>query len=336
MERRNFIKKVCKGSLLISIPISFCSFKIKKTKTNIGIIADVHQDIIHDGISRLGVFINEMKKKKPNFIIQLGDFSLPRQQNQPFLDKWNSFDGEKYHVLGNHDFNDFGYTKKETMKWWDIDKSYYSYNCNDFKFIVLDGNDKNPEPWSGYHRYIGDKQKLWLNNELNKTLKPTIIFSHQSLEAKGGISNRKEIRKIIESHLISGNKSKVIACISGHHHTDYVKKINKIPYIQINSMSYKWVGEKYKFRRFSSKIENQFPNISKTCPYKDPLFTLITLDTHKETLNIKSRQTSFIPPSPIELKIPGAENMKARISAIDLKFNIKPNLTFGDQNEQHL
>ena len=27
---------------------------------------------------------------------------------------------------------------------------------------------------------------------------------------------------------------------------DYAKSINKIPYVQINSMSYKWVGEKLK------------------------------------------------------------------------------------------
>ncbi len=61
--------------------------------------------------------ISEMKKRKPDFIIQLGDFSLPRKQNQPFIDKWNSFNGHKYHVLGNHDMKDFGFKKEETMKW---------------------------------------------------------------------------------------------------------------------------------------------------------------------------------------------------------------------------
>ena len=55
--------------------------------------------------------LSEMKKRKPDFIIQLGDFSLPRKQNQLFIDKWNSFNGPKYHVLGNHDMKDFGYKK---------------------------------------------------------------------------------------------------------------------------------------------------------------------------------------------------------------------------------
>ena len=319
MKRRNFVRNILKGSLVISVPLSLSAFKIKKTNTRIGIVADVHQDIIHDGLSRLNVFINEMKRRQPDFIIQLGDFSLPRKKNQPFIDKWNHYSGKKYHVLGNHDFNDFGYTKKETMNWWNMKESYYSFNHNGFKFIVLDGNDKNPNPWNGYYRYIGDSQKMWLKNQLNKTLKPTIIFSHQSLESNGGIANREEIRKIIESNYLFGTKPKVVACISGHHHTDYVKIINDIPYIQINSMSYKWVGEKYKFSRFDHKIEKEFPNLSKTCPYKEPLYTLLTLNLKRETLEIEGKKTSFIPPNPIDLKIPEAKSMNATISNFNLK-----------------
>jgi len=31
-------------------------------------VLDVHQDIIHDGVSRLSLFISEMKKRKPSFL----------------------------------------------------------------------------------------------------------------------------------------------------------------------------------------------------------------------------------------------------------------------------
>ena len=222
MKRRDFIITSLKGSIVTSLPISLSSFNINSSKIEIGIIADVHQDIIHDGSSRLSRFIDLMNKRNPAFIIQLGDFSLPRKQNQPFIEKWNSFNGPKYHVLGNHDMKDFGYTKEETMKWWKMKKRYYSFDHNNFHFIILDGNDPNPKPWSGYDRYIGSEQKEWLKDDLNKTLKPTILFCHQSLEAKGGISNREEIRKVLETFTNKNGQPKVIACFSGHHHTDYV------------------------------------------------------------------------------------------------------------------
>jgi len=320
MKRRNFLLKTLKGGIIASLPISLSSFNLTNNKkVEIGIVADVHQDIIHDGVSRISFFIDAMEKRKPDFIIQLGDFSLPRKQNQPFIDKWNSFNGPKYHVLGNHDMKDFGFKKEETMKWWKMKKRYYSFDYNNFHFVVLDGNDNNTKPWNGYVRCIGQEQKIWLKKDLKKTLKPTILFSHQSLEARGGISNREEIRNILEKYTNKNGYPKVVACLSGHHHTDYAKSINKIPYVQINSMSYKWVGEKFQYKRFSQQIEEAFPNISKTCPYKEPLYTVITLDTEQEMLHLEGKKTSFIAPTPSDLKIPNAEKMNPIISERNLK-----------------
>ena len=57
MKRRDFIITSLKGSIVTSLPISLSSFNINSSKIEIGIIADVHQDIIHDGTSRLSHFI---------------------------------------------------------------------------------------------------------------------------------------------------------------------------------------------------------------------------------------------------------------------------------------
>ena len=321
MNRRRFINK----SLVLSsgFIINPCNaFSIDaKADLKIGIIADLHQDIIHDGPQRLKSFINNSISKRCDFIIQLGDFSLPRKKNEIILDHWNLFNGNKYHVLGNHDMVDYGFTKAQTMSWWGMKERYYSFNRNGYHFIVLDGNDENPKPWNEYYnRYIGPNQKKWLVEDLKKSYLPTIIFSHQSLDSKGGIFNQHEIRKIIEDSIFVNGNKKVIACICGHHHDDYLKIINDIAYVHINRASYKWVGEKYKFSRFSKKIENDFPSIVKTCPYKKPLFTTMHINSKQKTINFDSKKTSFIKPSPKDLQIPGAKNITSEISKMNYKF----------------
>ncbi len=321
MNRRSFINK----SLVLSsgfIINPYNAFSIQgKADLKIGIIADLHQDIIHDGPKRLEAFISNSNSKKCDFIIQLGDFALPRKRNKIILDKWDLFNGDKYHVLGNHDMVDYGFTKSQTMSWWGMKERYYSFNRNGYHFIVLDGNDDNPKPWDEYYnRYIGSIQKKWLSEDLKKTNLPTIIFIHQSLDSKGGIHNQNDIRKIIESSIFVNGNKKVIACICGHHHDDYLKTINDIAYIHINSSSYKWVGEKYKFSRFNKKIEEDFPSIVKTCPYKKPLFTTMYINSKTKTINFDPKKTSFIKPSPKDLNIPGAQNIKSEISKMKYYF----------------
>ena len=83
----------------LSLPLSVSGFSLKaREKVKIGIVADIHQDIIHDGYARMRFFIDDMNIRKPDFIIQMGDFVLPRKRNQPFLDTWNEFEGPRYHV----------------------------------------------------------------------------------------------------------------------------------------------------------------------------------------------------------------------------------------------
>lgn len=318
MRRRGFIRNSILFSSSALLPINF----LFEDKPNliVGIIADVHQDIIFDGTKRIKKFLKDAKKLNADFIIQLGDFALPRKVNQKFINTWNNYNGLKYHVLGNHDMVDFGFKKDQTMKWWGMNKSYYSFDKGGLHFIVLDGNDKNPGNWDEYYyRYIGVEQRNWLENDLKKTNFPVIIFSHQSLDASYGVKNRSEIRKIIENIKFENGSSKVLACISGHHHDDYIETVNGINYIHINSASYKWVGDKYKFSRFSKKIESKFPSITKTCPYKNSLYTFMTCDFNKGEIKFQEKISDYIKPSPSDLGIPNSESMKPFISEMKFK-----------------
>ncbi len=327
MKRRKFLRTTVQLGAALSLPMSVSGFSMKTSeKVRIGMVADVHQDIIHDAYARIRFFIDDMKIRKPDFIIQLGDFALPRKRNQPFLDAWNEFEGPRYHVLGNHDMKDLGFTREQTMDWWQMEKRYYSFDHGDFHFIVLDGNDQNPDPWPDlYHRYIGPDQQEWLSRDLEGSSKPTIIFSHQSIESpRGGIANHEEIRKILEGQRSASGQLKTIACLSGHHHADYVKEINGIPYVQINSMSYKWVGSEFEYKRFGPHIEQTYPAVRKTCPFIDPLYTVLTLDPVEGTMHLEGRETGFISPTPEEIGVPNAEKMRPTITERNLSYPTNP------------
>jgi len=170
------------------------------------------------------------------------------------------------------------------------------------RFGVCADVHKDP-PQSGYARYIGAEQQQWLRRELENTTLPTVVFSHQSLEDPGGIANGEAIRRILEEANQAAGRKKVVACFSGHHHIDYSREINGIHYIQINSMSYFWVGGDYQHVRYSKEIDRDYPWIKYTVPYKDPLFALVTLGSDG-TIQIEGTQSEWVGPSPWDIGYP--------------------------------
>ena len=277
--------------------------KHKPRTIRFGLCADVHKDIIHDADTRLKIFIDRMNREKVDFIMQLGDFCRPYDYNQDFLDIWNQFEGPRYHVLGNHD-TDGGFTREQTLEFWWAKEKYYSFDLDGYHFIVLDGNDKKEQgPASGYPRYIVKQQAEWLKGDLAKTNSPTFIFSHQSIENTGGVENGQAIRSILEEANRKADFRKVVACFSGHHHADYYTVIEDIYYIQINSMSYEWLGADYRHVRFSKAIEEVHPWVSYTAPYKDALYAIVTIRSNG-TIEIDGIRSEWIQPSPSELGVP--------------------------------
>ena len=267
-----------------------------------GVIADVHKDIMHDADARLKTFIDHMREEQVDFVIQLGDFCIPKPANKTFLDIWNAFPGPRYHVLGNHD-TDGGYKREETVAWWGMADRFYSFDQSGIHFVVLDGNDRPEDHAGGYPRYIANDQLDWLRQDLASTALPTIVFVHQSVEreSEGGVQNGGAVRAVFETANRRAGKRQVVACFSGHHHRDYVRRINDILYPQINSASYYWVGSAYQKVRYSAEIDTAYPMIKNTVPYKDPLFALVTIDPSKGFMKIEGRQSEFVGPPPWEL-----------------------------------
>lgn len=304
MKRRNFINASLAVSTALILPIRIKATDLpnnEKKKLRFGICADVHKDIMHDGDSRLEEFIDEALEQNFDFIIQLGDFCRPYDYNQDFMSIWNRFPGKKYHVLGNHD-TDGGFTHEQVVKYWNAEGQYYSFDFNGFHFIVLNGNELDPSPDrpSGYARFMSDKQLDWLEQDLQETALPTFVFCHQGMDNDlGGISNATKSRLVLERANKTAGFQKVKVVFSGHHHQDYHNIINDIDYIQINSMSYQWLGNEHQHLRYSKEVDKEYPWIKYTVPYKNPIWAIVEVSTN--SLEITGRKTEFVGPSPEEL-----------------------------------
>ena len=273
------------------------------TSVRFGMMTDVHKDIMHDADQRLTSFVKEMTAIQPDFTIHLGDFCQPIAKNREFLGIWNSFPGARYHVLGNHDM-DGGFSRDSTVSFYGAKGKFYSFDRGDFHFVVLDANEVNPSPSrpAGYARYIGKEQQDWLRKDLGKSKHPTVVFSHQPLPT--GIDNSKEILALLAEAGNANPAGKVISCFNGHDHADQVKKIGDIWFIQVNSMSYDWLGDAYVHKSYPDSIHKNYPAIQYTAPYKDPLWAVVTLSSDG-TIKIQGRKSEWVGPSPMELKHPG-------------------------------
>ena len=297
--------------------VSTLLFSCKPEKTvKFGVITDVHQDVMHDAGSRLRMFIDEMNVKETDFIIQLGDFCRPYDYNEEFLSLFNRHEGPEYHVIGNHEM-DGGFSRDSVVKFLGMENNYYSYDQNGFHFIVLDGNDKNPDPngASGYSRYIGQEQFNWLKKDLEATDYQTVIFSHQGLQGVFSVENADEIRALLEDVNRVAGFQKVIASFNGHSHADTVFRINNIYYIEVNSASYEWLGGDYIHESYDKEIHEKYPWISYTAPYVEPLWALVEISS-KGKIKISGKKSKWQGPSPKQLGHPGREDLLSSKSTI--------------------
>ena len=330
-DASTFIKR-CTGTIAVCLLTVFAALSLSAQKNGpirIGMCTDVHLPTMHDSEFRITKFIDAMKAEKPDFIIELGDFGTPDPKYAHLFEIWNSFPGEKYHVIGNHEM-DGGFTLEQALAYRQMKKSYYSFDKKGFHFIVLDGNDKPDPSAKGYKQFIGTDQIAWLKDDLSKTTSPVIIFSHQGLTFyKGadedyGVQNYRDVQAILETHNKQYPARKVIACFNGHTHWDYAEKINGIWYITITSMSYHWLGEKYVSIRYGEEVDRNFKWIKYTAPFKEPLFTLVEISP-KGAIKIAGKKSEWVGPTPWELGYPERlkEYMRPAISERKLKFSLK-------------
>lgn len=289
-------------SILLPDAVSASLKKIKNV-IKLGVISDLHQDIMHDGPSRLNEFLMAMKKEKPDALIQLGDFAYPTKKNEIITKVFGEAHPKSLHVLGNHEI-DGGHSFQDVAKIWGMKGRYYTENINGLDLIVLDGNERPKDHKSGYPSFIGKEQYDWLAEQLKSLEGPILIASHQPLAGPSSIDNADKIQK-----LLNESSDKILLAINGHTHIDHVEKIKEISYLHINSASYKWVGGSYRNKSYSAEIHKKFPWIEYTCPYRDSLFSTLSIDPTNGRIDVVGRSSNWVGKSPSLLAIPSKPNL---------------------------
>lgn len=303
MERKNFLKAVVLGTTAGMMPTLLKAgngFTAgSRQKISFGIISDLHQDFTFDAPQRLQAFIQSMNKRNPDFILQLGDFCVPKDKNKIIMDIWNQFPGEKHHVIGNHEF-DQHCTVDQIVQFFGMPGRYYSFDVKGYHFVIMDGNGPVPSaPDQSYPSYIHDDQLTWLEGDINNTKLPCIIFCHQGLD-NNGVVNRESVRLLLESCNRKAGFNKVKTVFSGHHHLDYHNEINGIHYIQINSATYRWLGKPYNNTSLPAEYYKQYPLISYMAYYEDPIWAYVEIDDQGK-LTVEGKKTVWKGNSPYDM-----------------------------------
>lgn len=297
MNRRHFSKTL--ALVGVGSPLSTMTadvLNVLSRPIRLGVIADLHVDLIPDGAERLDSFLDEMTKNKPDALIQMGDFAFAKESNQKIVDRFNKAHETALHVIGNHD-TDGGLSMEHVLKSWGMKGPYFHHIVEGLHLVVLNANEKGSvKHKGGYPKFIGKSQVAWLEKTLSSLEGPVVIISHQPIAGPYAIDNAAEIQKILSKH-----SDKVVLAMNGHTHIDLLTEIGGLPYLHINSASYNWLGPKYAHESYPAEVHAKHSALKYTSPYREALFTTLTFDPKNRQIIVEKRVTQWVGKSPKEL-----------------------------------
>ncbi len=299
------------------------------------VFTDLHVDIMHDGVARMQVILEEAKAKSVEFIIHLGDIMYP---DTGFLAShgelenrtgWfaNDRDDEKlailkmieesglrvYGVLGNHDMDSC--TKATACAYWDMPAPYYVFERGGLRFIALDTNNiLNGETLIDYDHcnyrnfrggnaltWLGKEQLSWLEEQIMTSSLPCVLLSHAALgDEMLNAHDGPEVWEIVRR--CNADRRRVIFAMNGHNHIDGVCVRSGVPFMSVNSASNIWIGHKYDCVRYSETISKIYHHMTGCAPYMNTLYAVITVDG--DAIRVRGVKSRFVGPSPYDLGFP--------------------------------
>jgi len=181
LPRRRFIQVVGAAACSLALPsLAHAAIRRLDKPVRIGLIADLHHDVMHDAPARLDAFLEAMATDAPDAILQLGDFAQAKKQNRPIVEQFRKAHPQALHVIGNHD-TDGGVSFDQLLEEWQMKSRYYTRDVKGLRLIVLDGNERHPAHKGGYPSHIGPEQMEWLKKQLESHQGPMLVLCHQPL-----------------------------------------------------------------------------------------------------------------------------------------------------------
>lgn len=264
MNRKKFILSSATLIAGAKIPLAKQNTTNGKPQLRFGIVTDLHYAdrdaagtrYYRQSLQKLGECVELMNQEGVDFLVELGDFkdqnASPEEKEtlhflQTIESKLREFNGPVYHVLGNHDMDSImkdQFLNTISNSGFSKAQNYYSFNAGAFHFVVLDANytregvsyNKGNFDWKDC--YIPEDQLRWLEEDLRRNARPTIVFVHQQLDRPAFESahdifcphNADHVRHILEK------SGKVLAVFQGHYHEGSFNILNGIPYYTLKAV----------------------------------------------------------------------------------------------------
>ena len=249
--RRAFLQN---GTLLLASAAAVDALALtadEQSDLRVGMITDLHYaDKVPAGsryyretLGKLAEAAQQFGRRKPAFIVELGDLidaadsvETERRYLAMINRAFSAIGTDRHYVLGNHCVDTL--KKEEFLGGVEQEKSYYSFHRGGFHFVVLDSCFRSDGQPYGRRNFdwtdanVPNAEIEWLEDDLNATDKPVIVFAHQRLDVSNnhGVKNGPEIRRILEA------SGKVIAVFQGHSHQNDLTEIGGIHYCTLVAM----------------------------------------------------------------------------------------------------
>ena len=290
MKRSEFLKKAAILPILSAMPLNTeaSTKRTRKSKKSVKfcVFADIHfrPGFPWDTVNTLKQILARAEKENVNFVIECGDFCHNVNTASPMLDLYANFKKPTYHAIGNHDFENVDSIEAVTKAYNMKDGNYYSFDVDNFRFIVLDTNyiktadgykhsasATNHEKCHQRNVCITPEQIEMLKEKLSTAKGPCALFSHHPLfYGVGGLANRNEVYDVINTYA----KTPVM-WVNGHQHRNSLKVLGSVAYFNVNTPTTDWLPKPHKL--YPPELLKKHVHVKDSIIFDSPLSAIVTM-----------------------------------------------------------